>query len=216
MTYRYRLRRLRKVIGGERDGEGHGARETPRRSDRVDPLRRETAEPRGAERSAGRVLFTVEARRGTSPWTTQESSRSAGAGRLDVTQAVVPAGLALMSGRASPRGRPRSSDARQAGESAPTIRGPEPLGRARGEKHGRRCDPPPWTRFQVAALLPGARTRQAGAGPGRHPVRHCARASAGACWPCDGHPSPSVRRLPLRDEAAAARGTKHHSDSDLG
>jgi hypothetical protein len=27
MTYRYRLRRLRKVIGGERDGEGHGASE---------------------------------------------------------------------------------------------------------------------------------------------------------------------------------------------
>src|SRR5450755_4588151 len=26
----------------------------------------------------------------------------------------------------------------------------------------------------------------------------------------------AVRRLPLRDEAAAARGTRHHSDSDLG
>ena len=52
---------------------GTGQAKTPRRSDRADPLRRETAEPRGAERSAGRVLFTVEARRGTSPWATQES-----------------------------------------------------------------------------------------------------------------------------------------------
>jgi hypothetical protein len=42
--------------------------------------------------------------------------------------------------------------------------------------------------------------------PDRRPLAERSK-SAGTCWPCDGPPSPSVRRLPLRDEAAAAQGT---------
>src|ERR1700750_107267 len=60
MTYRYGLRRLRQVIGGE----GHRQAKTPRRFDRVNPLRRETAEPEARSDRPGECFFTVEARRG--------------------------------------------------------------------------------------------------------------------------------------------------------
>ena len=56
MTYRYGLRRRGKASVATATASGPGQANTPRRSDRVDPLRRETAEPQGAERRPGRCF----------------------------------------------------------------------------------------------------------------------------------------------------------------
>jgi hypothetical protein len=79
------------------------------------------------------------------------------------------------------------------------------------------------TRFQVAALLPGAWTRGVAVpwlswgnggpvAPGPAPV--CREEQVRGCLLAVRRTTrlQGVRRLPLRDEAAAAR---HHSDSDL-